>query len=795
MIRYYLKFAARNILRQKIYSFINILGLAIGLSLFLIIGLYVKNEYSYDKHNEKYENIYRMEFGDWCVIPPGFAHILNGQIPEIDKITRTSFIRNVLCSYEDISSKQPHRVNLQSFMGVDSTFFEMFDVEFISGSADHALKEPLTIVLNETTAKILFGDEDPLNKVIKLNNEVDFRVDGVIKDLKNSHLISNAFYSVSSNDITRREGATKDLSSSNYLTYFLFNDGFNVNTVRTKIFNFFAEYKESDILDDDDTEDFIILRPLSEIYFFKEAQFESGVKHGNKPVVKAFTIIAIFILLIACINFINLTTARASIRAKEVGIKKVVGSSRASLISHFLIESIMISSFAMLIAITFLQILLPEFNNIALTNLSIDSITSTNGLIFVISLSLILGLISGLYPAFYLSYFRPISALKGETSRGNAAGIFRKVLISFQFIIASILISGTLVVNQQIKFLKNKDLGFEKEHVLNFRLQIENLGSHKQFKAKLLQIPNIAQVSFSHGIPGLTRNTNTFTWKDEPITSRVTSVDANYFELYEIEFIDGNADTWEFDSDQRKSAVINETLAKRIGWENPVGKVINRNFRPGHFMNSSFKIVGVFKDFHLESLHTPVVPLAICRDDRTHYQASLKVSGEQIPETLSKIEKVWNEFSPNFPFKYSFLDQQFDQMYKSEERMQKIAIYFSILSIFIACLGLFGLSAFMTQRRFKEIGIRKVLGSSISQIVIKLSHEFSILVIISNIIAIPISWYVLTKWLEDYPYHDSVQWWVFPIAVLFTLIVALMTTSFHAMKAAIKNPVEAIRHE
>ncbi len=795
MIKYYLKFALRNILRQKIYSVINILGLAIGLSLFLIIGLYVKNEYSYDRSNTQYNHIYRMEFGDWCVIPPGFAEILDGQIPEINKITRAIYTRNLLINHEGFLANNSEGVTVNHTFGVDSTFFEIFDAEFISGSATNSLKDPLTIVLTESTAKRIFGDKDPYNQEVKVNNSIRMKVDGVIKDLKNSHFKSEAFVSVTSYNVFQGEGTTSNLTSSNYLTYFLFNKGFNTDVIRTKIFNFFAEYKESEILDEGDTEEFIVLRPLSDIYFFKEAQYEGGIKHGNKPVVKAFTIIALFILLIACINFINLTTARAAIRTKEVGMKKVVGSSRFSLIIHFITESIMISAFAMLIAITILQILLPEFNNIALTNLSINSIFSANGMMFIIALSILLGIISGLYPAFYLSYFSPILALKGVTSRGNTAAVFRKALISFQFVIASVLISGTLVVNKQINYLKNKDLGFNKEQVVNLRIRGLKTEEFAQFKSRLLQIPNVMYASFSHGIPGHTRNTNTFTWKEEPITTRVTSVDADFFRLYDIKFTDGDADNWEFDSEQRKSVVINETLAKRIGWENPVGKVINRNFNPSHFMNSSFKIVGVFKDFHLESLHTPIVPLAICRDDNTHYQISIKISNRQIPETLEEIEKAWTEFIPDFPFRYSFLDLQFDQMYKSEERMQKIAIYFSILAIFIACLGLFGLSAFMTQRRFKEIGIRKVLGSSIGQIVIKLSHEFSILILISNVIAIPISWYVLTKWLEDYPYHVSVRWWVFPIAIVITFIVALTTVSFHSLKAALNNPAEAIRHE
>jgi len=799
MIRYYLKFALRNIRRQQIYSIINIFGLALGIALFLIIALYVHNEYSYDKDNSNYDRIYRMEFGNWCVIPPGYGHLLNGQIPEIEKIARTIYTQNVLISYEPSNTdKQAQSINVLHTQGVDSTFFEIFDAEFISGSAQNSLKDPLTIILTESLAKRLFGDEDPFHKEIRANNSVNMRVDGVIKDPKNSHFMSEAFFSVTSYNVFQGEGTTNNLTSSNYLTYFLFKKNFNIDNIRTKIFNFFKQYEQSELVDDDDTEEFIKLRPLKDIYFFKEAQFENGIKHGNKPVVNAFIIIAIFILLIAGINFINLTTARAAIRSKEVGIKKVVGSTRQSLISQFLTESVMISFFAMLIALTLLQILLPEFNNIALTDLSFTSIFTPQGILIMCGFSILIGFISGLYPSFYLSYFNPIYVLKGESKSGKAAGIFRKILISFQFIIAAILIAGTVVVNQQIYFLKNKNLGFKKENIVNFNLiygtSKEKL---KDFKQKLLQNPNISFVSFSHGIPGNTRNTNTFEWREGvSIQSRVTSVDKDFFELYNIELLKGDLINWELESEQRKTVLINETLAKEIGWDDPIGKTVNRDgVLYTTFMNASFRVVGVFKDYHLESLHTPVVPLAISWDDRTHWQSSVKISGNNISETLEYIEAKWRDFAPNYPFTYTFLDQTFDQMYKSEERMQKIAIYFSVLAIFIACLGLFGLSAFMTQRRSKEIGVRKVMGATIPQIIIKLSREFSILVIVSNIIAIPIAWLILSKWLDDYPYHISIHWWIFPFALVVTLFVAITTVSFHSLKAARSNPVDAIRHE
>ena len=696
------------------------------------------------------------------------------------------------------SGEQLMSISVPNFIAVDSAFFEIFDAEFIAGNPGTVLREPLTMVLTESIAKRLFGDEDPLNKMVKLNNNKSLRVDGVIKDLENSHLLADAFYSVPSNNILEYEGATNNLVSSNYLTYFLINKGADLNVVRTKIFEFLMKYDNGSIFEGEDTvtEDLLILRPLEEIYFFKDAQYESGVKHGNKPVVNAFILIAVFILLIAGINFINLTTARAALRAKEVGIKKVVGSTRVNLVFQFLSESLLICIIAMLIGITLLQLLLPDFNNLAMTNLKLDTVFSYQGIITLVLITFFIGIISGLYPAIYLSFYNPVCVLKGESGRGKSAGIFRKILISFQFVIATVLIAGTLVVNQQIAFLKDKDLGFHKENIINIVLKGNSRRLQKDFKQKLLQSPKVLKVSFSHGIPGHTRNTNTFAWDEEDIATRVTSVDADFFDLYDIQILEGNTDGWKSESEQRKFALINETLAKEIGWEEPVGKRVYRDSTIyQYFMDSDFKVTGVFKDYHMESLHTPVAPLAICHDKRTHWQCSIKISGENIPEALEYIESVWLDFAPDFPFQYSFLDQKFDQMYKSEERMQKIAINFSILAIFIACLGLFGLSAFMTQKRFKEIGIRKVMGASILQIVSKLSREFSVLVVLSNVIAIPLGWYTLHLWLQDYPYRVNVQWWVFLIAAAVVLFIALLTVSFHSLKAASSNPVDAIRHE
>ncbi len=799
MLLYNIKIGIRNILRQKVYSFINIFGLAIGICIFILIGLYVNNEYSYDRFNPNHDRVVRMEFFDWCVIPPGVGHLMNNQLADIEKICRYTVLFNKILIHDSDDVKFKNSVSVKTGGLVDSTFFDVFGVKLLSGDKKNCLLDPNSIIITNSLAKKMFGDKNPINKIINFENLAKLKVTGVLDDSENFHMMADYYIPLSIFYKVQGKAEMESLRSWNYLTYLLLkNKNYDKSDLQNKIFNFLKEQdKNRDLITKGWNPTDIVIRKLTDIYFFKEAHAEAGVLHGNKPVVKAFVIIAIFIILIALINFINITTARAAIRAREVGVKKVVGATRKRLIRQFITESLIISFAAMLLGLTFLQILLPEFNNLTNTNLQLqDSVFSIYGIIGIILLTLFIGLLAGIYPALYLSLFKTMKVLKGEVSRGKSAGKFRVALIVFQFIIATILISGTIIVNKQINYIKNKDLGFNKENLLHFVLKDKLFQTKKEFKSKLLENPNIKGVSFSHGTPGYTRNTNTMKWVDDvdPIETRVSSGDPDFVEALGIKIIEGRNFDWNLETDKRKTCIINKTLADMIGLDNPIGHKVNDK-NNSWIKDASFSIIGVFKDYHLESLHTVTPPMAIFWSDQANFQGSIKISSNNIKETMKYIEEVWNEFVPGFPFEYDFADQRFDKMYKGEERTQKITVYFSILAIFIACLGLFGLSAFMTQRRFKEIGIRKVLGSSISQIVSKLSKEFAIIVLISNIIAIPLAWFVLDSWLQDYPYRISVPWWPFPIAFIITLVTALLTVSFHSLKAALSNPVDAIRYE
>lgn len=796
MFYFNLKLFLRNILKQRIYSVINVLGLSVGISLFLLISLFVIHEYNYDRDNPAYHAIERLEIGGWSVLPAGVSHILNGQIPEIKRFSRTQVTGKTLLTYQaDTTSDVRSDISLEYGLFVDSTFLEMFNFKMIYGNPRTAMAEDYNCVITESTAKKLFGDENPLNKIISVDNVYTFTISGVVEDPIHSHFVFEFLIPLTClNDIVRQD-YLEDLNRWNYLTYFECYEPYNRTDVGDKIFEFLQKNEEMQAVDDSSSRDICYLRPLKDIYFAREARFEAGAKHGNRQLVNSFVSVAIFILVIAGINFINLTTARATLRAKEVGIRKVVGSLKRNLILQFLLESIFLSIISMVLALTFLQILLPEFNNLADTYLSFERLWSPMGIITLLLISLFIGFVSGLYPAFFLSHYKPINVLKGSIQKGRGSSLFRKVLISVQFVIAAVLISGTFVVYEQTKYVKNKDLGFKKDNIVNITLEGALRRENTGFKEKLLANPNIEAVSFSHGIPGSTNNTMTFPWKDDPVQMRITSADPEFFDLYDIRLKEGRLFNREMETDKLNTVVINETAAKIIGWDDPVGQVVNSNVNSRNFINPTFTVIGVIEDYHIESLHTKVVPMAIAWDDRTHWQGSIKLSGENIRETIRYIEETWNEFNPNFPFVYRFLDQQFDQMYKSEERLLKNAMYFSILAIMIACLGLFGLSAYMTSIRTKEIGIRKVLGSGVSSIISKFSKEYSLLVLISNMLAAPIAYFVMDFWLHDYPYQINIPIWVFFVSFIITMIIALATVSFHSYKAAIKNPVDAIKYE
>lgn len=788
MIQAYLKFAIRNLMKNKFYSFINIFGLAIGIALFILIVLFVRSELSYDKFNENYENIYRLEYGNWAVMPPGIAPLMAAKIPELEKYTRLYFNYNYLLKYNDKNYILP------DICYADSTYADIFSTNFLRGDAKKTLSEMNSVAFSDKMAKTIFGNEDPIGKVVNINNSFDAKVTAIFDSRENSHLQFDAITSMSTLEGIRGKDFLTDEHSSNFPFYYLLPENVNLENVYDKIRDFYVEHFNLESADDWE----IGLRPLPELYFYTGAQFEGGAIHGNKQIVNAFIAIGIFIIIIACINFINLSTARANIRSKEVGLKKVVGSYKSQLIRQFLTEAIIVVFIALIFALTIVQIGLPKFNYLVDKNFQFNEIITPTS-IFIMAIGvLLIGIMSGLYPAFYLTGFNPIEAVKGEAAKGSKAALFRKGLIVFQFAISIILIISTITSYKQIVFMKNKDLGFNKEDVLYFNCTREILKSDqskKSFKAKLLESPYIKTAAYTQGVPGDHGNEQSFEIDGESLQFKIMPVDPDFFDVFDIEILEGRTFRWDQPTDEINTVLINETAAKLIGWDSIVGKSIVTGTSGFTAVGPTIKIIGIMKDFHMRSLHTDIPPMMISWKSDWLWRICMRVNLANTSSAIDHIEKTWNEYSPEFPFDYRFIDEIFEQQYKKEERLAETFIYFAVLAIFIASLGLFGLASFVAQQRTKEIGVRKVLGATSTSIINLLTKEFSILVIIANIIAWPIAYYAMMLWLREFAYHISLQFWFFLFGAVIAFIIAFLTVSSQSLRIANQSPVKSIKYE
>ena len=794
MFTNYLKTAIRNISRSKIHSFINIIGLAIGIALFIIIALYVKYELSYDDFQENKESIYRLELGNAensSVFLTSAMGIEVGQFPEVEKVTRFKYLDNVLINFNENTFKIP------SLYLADSTVWDLFSFDFILGTPETALNDPFQLVLTESIAKQIFGNENPVNQIIKTSSGQEYKISGVIKDVKHSHFTIDAIGSINLLGVLYGKERLNNHSTTQYFTYLKLVQGTNIQNLSSKISDFYIK-----IFQDTPADDIVFtIRSLKDCYFYKTTRLNLlGYKSGNLKAVKIFIAIGLFIIIIACINFINLTTARAASRAKEVSLRKLAGSSKRKLVFQFLNESIIITIISFILALTIVQISIPFFNNLILSNISFSTLVNPLTIALLIIGIFIIGIISGIYPAFYLTAFNPLTVLKGEITKGKKAATFRKILIVVQFTISVTLIICTITVFKQLNYLKNKDLGFNKEQVVALELNNTLRQSKEAFKETLLKIPSINKVSYSMTIPGKGSNFEGFDFNSDgnSTTIQVHTIDPDYINLFEIDLISGRNFDWEKESDFKQKIILNEKAVKEAGLtlENAAGTTFKRdNWYITALPSKDCEIIGVVKDFHFTSLHAEIAPFGMVWNSDWFGFINIKISPNNISSTLNSIKKEWEKICPGIPFDYVFIDQAFDNMYKSEERLGKFFKYFSILAIFIAALGLFGMSAFIAQSRTKEIGIRKVLGSSINKILILLSGEFGKWVIISNIIAFPIAYYAMNKWLQGFAYKINLSVDIFIYAALLSFIIAFFTVAFHSIKVANQNPVNSLRYE
>ena len=808
MFRNYIKTAFRSLLKNKGFTAINILGLALGLGACLLIVFYVVDELSYDRYNTKSERIYRvnadLKLGenrkDYAVVMPPLAKTLVAEYPYVEDAVR---IKNAYTMH--VKKGEVNMVeNKVAF--ADPSLFNVFTLPMISGDSKTALAEPNSVVLTESTAKKYFDKTDVVGKMMMINDNQSFKITGVIKDVpKNSHFNFDFFLSMA----TWTDSRSNAWLRNDYNTYVLLKEAkdakklegnfdallqkFSGDQMKSEIGMSYADFEKSGSYFR------LNLTPLTDIHLKSNRTGELGA-NGTTQYVYIFSAIALFILLIACVNFMNLSTARSSNRAREVGVRKVLGSPRKYLIAQFLSESIMITFFATVIALFAAVALLPLFNQLAGKDIAITQTT----LLWLLPVSalivLLVGSLAGSYPAFFLSAFQPIDVLKGKLSAGFKGGGLRSFLVVFQFGISVFLIIGTLIINNQLTYIQTTNLGFNRNQVLIIQNAYELNKSTKTFKEELSQLPGVAGVTMTSFLPVSGNRSTSIYFKDATLDQKNSifpqswEVDADWITTLDMKMAAGRNFSKGRLSDSG-AVIINEAAAKFLGYKNPLNQTLYKSLGGKTELSNTVKyeVIGVVKDFHFSSLHDKIEPVII-RLGENNGAVSLRVNTANLPALMAQIKTKWTSFSP-VQMNFSFMDQDFDASYRSEQRVGTIFIIFTTLAIIIACLGLFGLAAYAAEQRTKEIGIRKVLGADVSAIVAMLSKDFVKLVVISIAVASPLAWYCMHLWLQDFAYRINIQWWVIAAAGATAILIAVVTVSFQAIKAALANPVNSLKNE
>jgi putative ABC transport system permease protein len=804
MLRSFLTITFRVLLRNKVSTSVNILSLAIGITSFIFIMLYVHHELSYDKFNENYDRIYRLEGDDFGKLPAVIGQYVRDRLPEFENIARLAggYKGNISYSAED-DPENLKDVEVNYFWA-DSTTFDVFTFSFIHGDPQTALKEPFTVVLTESTAQKLFGDSNPMTKSITFDKH-HFRVTGIIKDVKYSHIEIDALLSQESVPkvyALKDTGWTPGLWSA---TYLLMTGEVDKDLVEKKINDVLTEINNG-ILFDIEFENFQ-LRPLRDIYFRGSVQNLQYGLHGNLKLIQVLSAIGVFMLVLACINYINLTTARSIIRAREIAIKRVAGSPLSLLRYQLILESIIVSLIALVVAMTLVQIFMPTFRLMALVDIPTSDLNRPVVWAGIVSGVALLGVLAGIYPAIYLTAARPAGLMKGELAAGSGQSFFRKVLMTFQFSISIVLIIGIIANLRQMHFVRNADLGFTKEQVITTYTPAFFPGEfslRETFRQKLLQHGEIINVAFSAGNPGGGPPTGTIEFEGIKRTIGFFFIDDAYLDVMEIKITQGRAfspdrpgervhnEDWSSKENDRVSVLLNETAVEEFGIQSPLGKVLHWTDRDGRVYE--VEVIGIARDFHFRSLHHKVEPLFIYWTAPMSL-ASIRIHSSDIPATLKLIEKEWKNVYGQKPFRYQFLDETFDRQYRNDEQLASVIGYFTGLAVIIACLGLFALSSFMVSRRTKEIGIRKSLGATIGAIYFMLSWEFLRWILVAVLIACPVGWHLMNLWLEGFAYHITIGADIFIIAALLAILIALLTVTWQSLKAANANPVKALRYE
>ena len=792
MIKNYIKIAFRNLWRHRLFSFLNILGLTVGMTACFLIYTYVNFETSYDNFHSKSDRIYRVVADvktptevlnnsgpAWAVAP----HIT--EFPEVETAVRV--MGDVI-----LFTKDNLKFNEPEVIWADSDFFTMFDFPLVKGNPKTVLSEPLSIVLSETLAKKYFENEDPMGKTILLGGDKEpATVTGIMKDFpENSHIKGNVVFSMTT--ITKKFNAGLDDQWMNYspFAYVLLKPGTDAAAFEKKLPGFLEKWNGTQM------KEFqmfptLFLEPMKDVYL-RSTRY--GFIKGNINNVYIFSMIGLFIIIIASINFVNLTTARSSERAKEVGIRKVIGANKVQLKFQFIGESVLICMIAFLLTIGLIALLISSFNQLAGKIISIGVFDNPQYLFYLLLVALGIGLLAGIYPAFVLSSFKPITVLKGRFTTGSSGNFLRKGLVISQFAISTALVIGTIIVYTQMSYMRNQELGFKKDQVLV--IDTNGDSGAKALKQAVSGLSTVKEVSLSGSVPG-NGNPNAYSEVEntkgefQVANLDLYFIDFDYIPLYKIKVVAGRAFSRDFMTDTTQAMVLNEAAVKMFGYTSPE-QAIGKNFKQ---WGREGKIIGVIKDFHFRSLQQPIKPLSMRIEEGNMDYLSISLNTSNLQSAMATIEKAYQTTIPNRPFSYYFLDEFFNRQYVTEEKFGKLFLNFSLLAIFISCLGLLGLASYSTIQRTKEIGIRKILGASVPNILNLLSIDFLKLVFISFFVAVPVAAYFMHKWLNDFAYKIKISWWMFALAMLIALLVAFLTISLQALRAATSNPVKSLRTE
>jgi putative ABC transport system permease protein len=804
MLKNYFKTAWRNLIRYKGFSLINILSLTIGITGCLMIGLFVWDELQYDKFIKDGDRIYRFYTTrtdntgttSTASVPPMFASYVQTQYPEVESASRILMYSGKML----LETKQVKGYEDKGLVA-DSTFFKMFPLTFLKGDAATALATPASVVITEDMAKKYFGSEDPMGKTITID-KTDCAVKGVIANVpEHFHLDFNFVQPISAAGIPKTR--MESWQWQQFFTYIKLKPGTDVNQLQAKFQQ--AVKKEADPKNLQSGFSYTpFLQPLNDVHL-KSADFVyDNAKRGNSAYVKGLTIIALFVLVIACFNFINLATARSLRRAKEIGVRKVIGADRRQLILQFIGETILLAVIAFFISVLITLLLLPVLNEFMGKSIPFNLFFNPVVSLSLLVTAIIIGVLAGIYPALIMSGFQPVKVLKGLKLTGNSSGssYLRQGLVIVQFALSALLIVCTTIVYRQMNFLHTKELGFNKDQIIYFDVHSGVEKDPELFKTALLRSPGVISATAGYGLPGdvLAGDGIKVPGKDgeKEYTTNLFIVDHDYIKTMGLQVIAGRAFSKEFATDKDEAFIINETAVKELGFgtpENAIGKdMLWDKWEPDSLQPvKKGKVIGVVKDFHYKSMHEKVSKAVLIIYPQVVAKVAVKVRTADLAGTISFIKTEWNKLSPEYPLDYNFLDENFEKMYRSENKLSGLLWVFTLMAIFVGCMGLFGLATFSAEQRTREIGIRKVLGASAMNITAMLSKTFLKPVFIASVLAFPVGWWAMNKWLQGFAYRVNISWWVFGIAAMAALVIALITVSFQSIKAATSNPVTSLR--